>query len=385
MDQTERIIYLLTRRLSSPLTEDEIKELEAWMSENPEVREALSQRLSDPSLLGEYWRKRSLVDTGRPLADMQERLGLSSRNRRFGYAALGAAVSAAAVVALIWLPLSRDKDMVPASVVKQQSLSVISLDSIRPGETLAYLDNGEDKIPVESSSRGLPVAALKKQGNIKNGPIVLEVPRGGEFIVVLEDSTKVWLNSASTLTYPENFSSGARRVEVSGEAYFSVTKQPEGSPFYVTTAGQEVCVYGTEFNIRSYPEEKSVFTSLRSGAVGLRRLDGAGGELKLSPGNQAVFNKESMRAEVRNVDIEIVTGWRNGRFVFHEQTLRQIMYDLGRWYDFDFEFAEPELEEMVFMGSIPRYSDFSTAMMILEKIGGISFSVNDGKILIKRK
>ncbi len=52
MDQTERIIDLLTRRLSSPLTEDEIKELEAWMSENPEVREALSQRLSDPSLLG---------------------------------------------------------------------------------------------------------------------------------------------------------------------------------------------------------------------------------------------------------------------------------------------------------------------------------------------
>ena len=92
-----------------------------------------------------------------------------------------------------------------------------------------------------------------------------------------------------------------------------------------------------------------------------------------------------MRAEVRNVDIEIVTGWRNGRFVFHEQTLRQIMYDLGRWYDFDFEFAEQELEEMVFMGSIPRYSDFSTAMMILEKIGGISFTVNDGKILVKRK
>lgn len=105
----------------------------------------------------------------------------------------------------------------------------------------------------------------------------------------------------------------------------------------------------------------------------------------LSPGKQAVFNKSTRHAEVKDVNIETITGWRHGRFVFENQTLLQIMYDLSRWYDFRFEFADPELENLIFMGSIPRYGDFSTATLILEKSGDVAFHTNGDKIIVSRK
>lgn len=88
---------------------------------------------------------------------------------------------------------------------------------------------------------------------------------------------------------------------------------------------------------------------------------------------------------MRKVDIERVTGWRHGRFVFEEQSLRQIMTDLSRWYDFEFEFADAEAAETIFMGSIPRYSNFKTAIAILEKSGGLVFSVKDNKVVISKE
>lgn len=386
MDQAEKIIQLLIKRLTDNLTQEEEIFIKAWKSENPDLREALLKRLSDPDLLGEYWRKRSLVDVTSPMADMKERLGIADKRRKaWKLATAGLAATALAGVCF-WFADTYISTDLTTTIPNQQVAQTLSIDSLHPGETVAFINTGGEKIAVGEtvSPQGTPVAELRGK-MAKKGPIILEVPKGGEFIVVLEDSTKVWLNSATTLTYPETFSSDDRRVEVIGEAYFAVSKDQAGKPFYVTTSGQEVCVYGTEFNIRSYPEEEAVFTSLKSGSVGLRRVDGAGGELKLSPGRQAVFNKHTQEASVRSVDIETVTGWRHGRFVFQDQTLKQIMYDLGRWYDFEFEFSDPELENIVFMGSIPRYSDFSTAMLILEKTGGISFAVRDNKVIVSHE
>lgn len=204
-------------------------------------------------------------------------------------------------------------------------------------------------------------------------------------MIVLEDSTKVWLNSASRLIYPEHFAEGSRHVSVEGEAYFEVAKD-SSRPFYVEIPGaQFVKVYGTEFNIRSYPEDAEVKTTLSEGSISITPVNGNGGELFLSPGNQAVIDKTTSTASVRSVDVERVSGWRNGRFVFEEQTLYQIMQDLGRWYDFKFEFADDDLRETIFMGSIPRYSNFTTAISILEKSGGIRFDIADNKVKISKR
>ena len=387
MDKTEIIIQLLLKRLTSVLTPEEEKEISDWKSENPEVREALIERLSDTSLLGENWRKRSLVDPLRPQNEMKERLGLNHNGRRMRLFTIAGAIAALIAIVLLVAPTLQKPSHEPSPEIAETRAKATSIDSIMPGETMAYVSSAGTRVlvdPSRSGSAGVPISQLRGRRPAKD-PLVLEVPRGGEFIVILDDSTKVWLNSASVLTCPGNFTKGNRKVEISGEAYFAVRHDEENSPFYVESGGQQIRVYGTEFNVRAYPEEHAVYTSLKKGSVGLRRADGIGGELRLSPGQQAVFDTESQKAHMRKVDIETVTGWRNGRFVFQDQNLRQIMADLARWYDFEFEFADPSLAEMEFMGSIPRYSNFSTAMLILEKTGDITFSMKGSKVIVGRK
>ena len=85
------------------------------------------------------------------------------------------------------------------------------------------------------------------------------------------------------------------------------------------------------------------------------------------------------------VDPSVITGWRHGRFVFEEQPLSSIMRDLSRWYDVDYEFDDPALEKIVFMGSIPRYADFATAISIIEKSGGLKFVMQGDRVLIRRE
>lgn len=382
-DNTERIIQLLSKRLLGPLSDAEEKELREWINCDPR-RQSLSERLSDSGRLAEFYRKRSLVNPERARKEMHRRLDAYRSGSRKAGSIFWIAGAVAAVLAIVWLMNPSEQITAPVEVAPVAKAK-LSIDSLHPGESVAYLNEGGKKVSVsiDEGSQGIPVEDLRKKCRSK-GPMVLEVPRGGEFIVMLEDSTKVWLNSASKLSYPESFGADSRRVSVAGEAYFSVAKD-ESRPFYVECEGQEIQVYGTEFNVRAYPEDESVFTTLSSGSIALRRLDHAGGELMLSPGKQAVFNKTTQQAQVKQVNIETVTGWRHGRFVFENQTLLQIMNDLGRWYDFEFEFADPDLENLIFMGSIPRYGNFSTAMLILEKSGDVSFRSDGDKIIVSRR
>ena len=153
-------------------------------------------------------------------------------------------------------------------------------------------------------------------------------------------------------------------------------------PFYVETDGQLVRVYGTEFNIRSYSEDKEVSTTLVSGRIGLRKADGQGGELMLSPGHQMLFDKADETLSVRSVNTDVVTSWRHGRFVFEGQSLEQILQDLSRWYSFNYHFENDNLRKIIFMGSIPRYADFSTALAILEKSGGLRFETQGTTVCV---
>ncbi len=198
---------------------------------------------------------------------------------------------------------------------------------------------------------------------------------------MLEDSTVVWLNSESTLSYPEVFSASERRVHVTGEAYFAV--KPDASrPFYVETDEQVVRVYGTAFNVRTYADDPCVCTTLEHGSIAISLAETPSGEVRLSPGHQARLNRQDSKLDMLVVDPQVITGWRNGRFVFQNQPLSVIMRDLARWYDFEYEFDDPDLQDIIFMGSIPRYSDFSVAKRILERSGGIELKASGSKIII---
>lgn len=388
---TERIIDILYKRLTGEkLTAGEHALLESWIAENPEKRRELTERLSDSRRIGEDYRMRSMIDTSRPMAEMMRRLGVPDgsatevcdlpQRKKWRYYLLKTSFAAAGIAILLGMFfLFRENNQEPTqrrAAIASSQHAPLRIENLGPGGSCAVVttDTG-DTIHLSD-----PIIARQIAEKASEGPLQIDVPRGGEFVVTLEDSTRVWLNSESRLIYPARFASDSRRVELEGEAYFEVSKNLE-APFIVESAGQRVKVYGTEFNIRAYPEDGIVYTTLSSGSISLTPTTG-GGEVFISPGKQAMFDKETSKAAIRNVDIERVTGWRHGRFVFEEQSLRQIMRDLSRWYDFRYEFADEDAAETIFMGSIPRYSNFKTAIAILEKSGGLSFKVKDNLIII---
>lgn len=385
------IIKLLFKKISGNISEDELEILDEWRRKSPE-NEKVYQRLTDTEFLQKQFIKWESVNYERPLADMEARLRRDLWKQRFKVLRVTAA---AAVVALIlgwggYMVYNNSRQSNLGEVAQVHSLPVAdSVDNTDfPAGAVQALLTRSDGTKVELGSNSeknervidnlTKSLSVEKQQALINS---LSTPRGGEFKIVLEDSTEVWLNAESELVYPEHFQANERRVKVRGEAYFKVRKDSL-RPFYVETAGMQVRVYGTEFNINAYEEEKNAYATLVSGQIALRPMVGNGGELVLTPGHQAIFQSGKETAKVRTVNTQSVTSWTRGRFVFEEQTLGQIMRTLARWYQFEYEFASQSLAETQFMGSAPRYANLSEVLSIIEKSGGITFTVKDKKIII---
>ena len=318
------------------------------------------------------------------MADMQQRVSAIRRRRMvrtFSIAAMIAVILGVASTYIIHV--GQESEDIPT--LAEAPASPKTLEEITPGTTRARLitTSGESVDLSASDTTSMQSRMMLAQNcHVQDTrQLCLDVPRGGEFKIILEDSTEVWLNSESTLSYPEVFSPTERRVRVTGEAYFAV--RPDAKrPFYVETDEQVVRVYGTTFNVRAYADDPYIYTTLEHGSISIRRSESPSGEVRMSPGHQALLNREDSKLNMRIVDTQVITGWRNGRFVFEDQPLSVIMRDLARWYDFEYEFDDPSLADIIFMGSIPRYSDFTVAKRILERSGDIELRTADNKIII---
>lgn len=381
----QRISELLIKKISSALDPEEEEELQSWRNENEE-NARLYDRLTDPASLKASLDLWSMVDTQRSCREMQYQVNRMVRHRHVSYYISVAAALAVVLLLTMFFYSTGDIELQPVAETAGGDSSVTAIEEIKPGVTYATLsDAAGHNVALNASDTAVVASVLLSGGECDSldHELCLDVPRGGEFKVQLEDGTEVWLNSSSKLYYPKTFNGDVRKVRIEGEAYFAVATDSL-RPFYVETENQLVRVYGTSFNIRYYPEESEVYTTLEKGRVSLQRADDLGGELFLTPGHQSVFAISDMKVRVRPVNTDVVTSWRKGRFVFEHQTLLRIMQDLSRWYDFDYEIADASLGKEEFMGSIPRYSDFTTAISILEKCGGIRFTVADGKVIVSR-
>lgn len=382
----DHISELLYKKITGGITPAELDELQRWAV--TDARRRLLKATEDNDRMGADRIRRNLVDTSRPMAEMQRRISRIERPRRLRRYAAAAAVALLLGGAVTFFA-RMDHGEISGNIAAVEH--PVDLDDIKPGsvkatlttldgETIALAGNDSasiaDKIGKSSKTAGSFVKKIEE--------LCLDVPRGGEYMVVLEDSTKVWLNSQSQLRCPAVFADSERRVKVTGEVYFEV-RRDEKRPFYVETEGQVIRVYGTKFNVKAYDDEETVYTTLESGSISLTTTGEGGGELFLAPGHQARLRVADSKIDMHVVDTEAITGWRHGQFVFEEQRLEDIMRDLSRWYDFDYRFDAPELRDVVFKGSIARYSDFMTALAIIETSGNILFSMDDGVVVISRK
>jgi ferric-dicitrate binding protein FerR (iron transport regulator) len=183
------------------------------------------------------------------------------------------------------------------------------------------------------------------------------------------------LDAASTLRYPVSFTGKDRRVEINGQGWFEVAKDPK-KPFYVTKGDKTVRVYGTHFNVEAYDDEKTLKVTLVEGSVKVSNGEVAS---MLRPGQQAVLSTSSSGVQVlKDVDIEQATAWKNGQFAFESTDLKDVMRQVERWYNIQVQYQGPVPTDQFTVG-INRTATLQELLKILS-ISRVHFTL-EGKIL----
>lgn len=378
MDKNQRISQLIASSLLGQLSADGQKELNAWINASTAHRR-LYNELAKSNVLDKELGRLQQIDSRSALQEMTKRIKAADKTGSRSNLRLACWLSAAAVVALI------------ASVAyiyfhhgdSHKQTAIAHATQITHGTTCAYvyLDDGEEISLGSDINTDRQKLSRISHGDY-NGLITMRTPRGGEFAMILPDSTEVWLNAESSISYPATFDSKLRKVSVSGEAYFKV-KHNSQWPFEVETKGQTTHVLGTEFNINAY-DVSNIRTTLFTGSVAVSATGGKQG-FALVPGQTASFNTSSGIFTSIDADTAAVRSWLHGRFVFENQSLARIMKELSRWYNFNYHFTDHSLANTVFMGSVPRYGDFREVLDILEKSGGIRFSLKGKEVIIDKR
>lgn len=207
---------------------------------------------------------------------------------------------------------------------------------------------------------------------------VLTVPRGESFKVVLCDGTKVWLNANSNFVYPTAFVGNERVVTLEGEAYFKVTKDAK-RPFIVKNQNIQTRVLGTEFNIRSYtPEDTHVV--LINGKVEVSNAQG-GAYTRLYPGEDAHLQSDG-NFFLTEVDLDAYVYWKDGYFYFDDMTLKDIMQNLGRWYNVNIEFRNKEAMNYKMHFVSDRTKDLAYTVSLLNRMKKVTVTLQGNTVTI---
>jgi transmembrane sensor len=395
----ERIKPLLHQYLEGTLSEEERRSLEEWADAATENR-ALLQRISDPEQLQNdlkllqqsneniFARLKAgipeLLDKKTAQAPQAHRVHFL-RSRFFRYAA--AIVLIAGMAGWIWIS-SKQKKSVPDQTIVHEKMEIM------PGGNKAILMLADgSSIVLDSAENG----TIAQQGNtaiekLSNGQIrynnhsntaatginnTMRTPRGGQYQLILPDGTRVWLNAASSITYPVAFEKNERKVSITGEAYFETTKDPS-KPFLVNTDGRStIKVLGTSFNVNAYNNEQALITTLLEGAVQVQSKQQT---VVLKPGQQSLQSGTDKISINSNADLEKALAWKNGRFDFNGLDLPSIMRQLERWYDINVEFTGPVSKE-TFKGRLTRDLTLSQVLDILGNMD-VKYKLEGRKLIL---
>ena len=299
----------------------------------------------------------------------------------------------AAVVVLLFgvgsmLLTMKEKQVVPVAeeVIVAQAKAYLTLSdgsqvdvsTLKQDERLGR----EGIVACDSGMLTYIVEVSEKEAEIAYNTI--NVPRGGDFRLVLGDGTHIFVNAESELRYPVNFDSKSRDVYVSGEAYFKVAHDAS-RPFRVHTSRGVIEVLGTEFNVRDYEDEKAVKTTLAEGSV-VYRTEGKGRKqqtMYLKPGYQVV--DDGGRLEKRQVDVGMVASWKDGKYTFYDKTLEELMEYVERTYNVEVFFMNESVKKLRFSGDLQRYDRVGLFLTYLEQGGDVRFSVQGRTITVYRK
>lgn len=206
----------------------------------------------------------------------------------------------------------------------------------------------------------------------------LSIPKGSKPIhLTLSDGTKVWLNAASSITYPTQFVGKERRVSMTGESYYEVAKNAL-MPFVVSNGEMQIKVLGTHFNVNAYDNHATKKITLLEGAV---LVSESSSTVKLLPGQQAETHNDKIRIN-DHADIEQVMAWKDGQFNYTGNDIKTIMKDIERFYDVEVEYKE-EIPYQ-FVAKISRDVPISSFLEKLEMTNLVHFKIQGKKIIVSK-
>lgn len=398
--QKTRIQELFTRWFNGTLTAAERSELEQ-LSQNPEFDNVL------PDMLKEQWQQlepsneftleerralgKSITDQYPPEVFSGTAGDRYSKSDRRTYLFRTAGFRYAAVLLLI----------IGISVIVYQTNRSTGTITEQPSQRLTKIQPGGNKavlILADGSTIALENAGsgtIAQQGNVRivklaNGQIAYDLvgsapeeimrntiatPKGGQYQLTLPDGTRVWLNAASSITYPTAFAGGERNIKITGEAYFEVAEN-KLKPFTVDVDGKSLIqVLGTHFNINSYTDESAVKATLLEGSI---RVKAEGRSVTLLPGQQASIANGITILE--DVDSDQAIAWKNGIFQFKKATIPEVMRQLSRWYNVDFKY-EGKMTDRSFTGKIPNSLSIDQLFQFL-KLSDIQCRIENNKVIV---
>lgn len=381
----ERMQYLLDRYFQGICTADEKEELARWINESKDD-ELLKQ------LAGNSWER---FQPAEPMpAAVSERiqaaiLPAEGKVRRIWSGKWMAAAASLLLIVSAGLffikkpgPLqqkprmaehTRYKNEVPAggnkAVLVLGDGTVIELDSAANGELTQQGNARVVKLP-----NGQLAYEMNNDGSGEVMFNTMRTPRGGEYRLQLPDGSKVWLNAASSITYPNIFTGDTRSVEITGEAYFEVAKDA-ARPFKVQAGNMKVEVLGTHFNVNAYPGEPAIKTTLLEGAVRIQ-------DAVLKPGQQASLAATGQFRVQDDVETDEVMAWKNGFFQFNDADMPTVMRQLENWYDITVTY-EGRVPQRSFGGAMQRSLPLSKVLNILEE-NNVRFKIEGRNITVMK-
>jgi transmembrane sensor len=230
---------------------------------------------------------------------------------------------------------------------------------------------------------------------------------GSRTDIVLPDGTKVWLNAGSKLTYDKTFEEAVRNVNLTGEAYFDVVHNPE-KPFVIHTSAMDIKVLGTEFNVKSYPDESTTEASLIRGSIEVTLKDKRAEKIVMKPNEKLVVSNEPKndfktlipakkslkhsdpiislgRLNYFSLDSTILeTSWVNNRLIFEDESFEQVATRMARWYGVDFEFGDANIRKLRFTGNFKNES-VEDALKAMQITADFSYRISSDKHILITK
>lgn len=365
------ISELVVKYLLHELSEDEQSRLDYWREESVH-NQRLFQELCDEQLRchqpEQYDSKQSEKAFRRFLAEKKRKEQADKRRLIFSLLRYAALFVLPLMVAggLWWYYAGQMKE-----TVKLADSSVSNWGK----KPMLTLSDGKEMVvdkanPILSCIQGVQVAGqdstelIYSSGAVSGGQLeyhTLTTPAQCDYHFILSDGSKVWINAKSSIKYPVTFGTDERVVYASGEIYLEVAKDAS-RPFYVVTNDLKVKVLGTSFNVNAYEDENFVAVTLVEGKVAAYTTDNS---YELTPDRQLYFDKQSHTGQIRQINVQDIISWKDGRYIFKGQTLSEVAKVLERWYEVQIVFKDQLHADEIYTGIVYKEESLDAFVMRL--------------------